>query len=189
MKSILNIPSESGVYIIENTSTGQAYIGSSSNMRKRCNAHRCLLENGKHTNIKLQRSYKKYGESKFSIRTLECTLPEEIIQAEQGWVDRLRPFFNIRPVVESSRGVKLSEETRIKMSLAQKGKPISKAKADVLHMLHQNRVGVPVAGKVKEALRLGPLSRIGKPVSEETRRKIGEARKGKKWNKETRTYE
>ena len=189
MKSILNLPHASGVYIIENTKTKQSYIGSSVNIKKRCNAHRCALMNDKHANTKLQRSYNKYGSGVFSFRVLEATHPDKIIDAERKWIGKLHPYFNLRIVVESNRGVKLSELTRKRMSDAHKKRELSEVQLVNLHRLHKNRIGKPVTGKVKEALKLGPKSLIGKEVSQETREKIRQSKLGRKFNKETRRFE
>lgn len=189
MKSILNLPSVSGVYMIENTITNQAYIGSSANIKKRCNSHRCLLNNGKHTNIKLQRSYIKYGADAFSFTVLAVVDTGSLLEKESDLVDSMRPFFNIRIVVQSNMGTRLSDITKKKMSDAHKGKPLSLAQMAALSNLHKKRIGKPVTGKVKESLRLGPISLIGKHLSQETKMKISLSRKGKKFNKLTRKYE
>ena len=189
MKSILNLPRVSGVYFIKNIQTGQLYIGSSQNIKKRCNAHRCALNNGKHSNQKLQRSYTKYGASAFDFKVLEQIDGDEVIDAERRWVKEMRPYFNIREVVESNKGVKLSKETRKRMSEAQKGKPMSEAKRINLEKLHKNRIGKPVTGRAKESLKLGPASLIGKPQSDSTRLKVSQSKIGRKFNKETRKFE
>jgi group I intron endonuclease len=188
MKSILNIPSKSGIYLIKNIITGQSYIGSSINMQKRCNAHRCLLNNNKHTNVKLQRAYIKYGESSFEFKVIEFIDVENLIEREQQIVNRENPYFNIRIVVENSRGIKLSEQTKKRMSDAKKGKPLSEARLAQLLILAKNRIGKPVTGKAKESLKLGPISNIGKHKSQITKDKIRESKLGKKFNKLTRKY-
>lgn len=189
MKSILNLPAISGVYLIKNTVTNQKCVGSSVNIKKRCNSHRCMLNNGNHANVKLQRSYKKYGADAFSFSVLEAVKEDNVIESERKWIGELMPEFNLREVVETNRGIKLSLITRKKMSLAHKGKLLSLARLSALDKLYKNRIGKPVTGKTKESLRLGPISLIGKPQSEATRTKISESKKGKKFNKYTRKYE
>jgi len=189
VKPVLNIPAKSGVYIIKNTKTNQSYIGSSINMQKRCNAHRCLLNNSKHTNIKLQRSYAKYGEGVFVFSVLEFSNPGKIIERERFFVDAENPFFNIRVVIQSNIGIKLSKKTRLRMSISKKGKPLSEAQLAHLHNLHKKRIGKKVAGKVKEALKLGPISLIGKHLNQITKDKIRHSKLGKKFNNLTRKYE
>jgi group I intron endonuclease len=189
MKSILNLPSKSGVYIIENIKTKQCYIGSSINIKKRCNAHRCLLNNEKHPNSKMQRSYKKYGSQHFCFRIIELTSHENIIDSERLWINKMNPEFNLREVVESNKGIKLSDETRKRMSISRKGKPLSDAQIQNINQLNQNRIGKQVTGKTKECLRLGPISLIGKSPSESTRLKISQSKIGRKLNPLTRKYE
>lgn len=185
----ISIPNKSGIYCIQNDLTGQKYIGSSVKIKKRITAHISLLRNRKHANIKLQRSFDKYGEKVFSFTVLELINEEFLIIREQYNVDAICPFFNIREIVQSSRGVKLSKETKSKMSIAKKGKPLNSRQKEVLSNNQKNRIGVPVKGKVKDSLKLGPLSMIGKKRSIDTIEKIRLSKLGKKFNKITRKYE
>jgi NUMOD1 domain-containing protein/NUMOD3 motif-containing protein len=41
---------------------------------------------------------------------------------EQKYIDKLKPEYNILTIAGSNRGHKLSEETKLKMSIAKKGK-------------------------------------------------------------------
>lgn len=189
MKKVLGIPQKSGIYCIENTETSQCYIGSSANMQKRCNAHRCLLNNGKHKNVKLQRSYIKYGFESFHFFVIEFTEVNDLIRLEQKIVSEKDPFFNLRIVVDGNRGIKLSSETKSKMSASHKRGGLSEAQLANLQNIQKNRIGKPVTGKVKESLKLGPLSLTGKPKSEKTKELIRLSKVGKKFNKETRKYE
>lgn len=179
----------SGIYEIMNTTTKQCYIGSSINVYKRISSHVSMLRNRKHPNIKLQRSFNKYGELNFTFLPIKQVEADNLILEEQKHVDKIRPYFNIRKVVDSSIGVKLSEETKRKMSQSKKGKPLSEAQKAAIDKLHKKRIGVPVTGKTKESLLLGPISMIGKPKSESTKEKIRLSKIGKKFNKETRKYE
>jgi len=45
-----------------------------------------------------------------------------------------------------------------------------------------------LAGRYNENLKLGPISRIGKPVSDETREKIRQSKIGRKFDPKTRTF-
>lgn len=164
----------SGIYKIENITTGKFYIGSAVNFRRRFYVHRSRLNRNVHDNPKLQAAWNFYGEKDFSFIVLEKCDINELIIKEQGWFDWLNPFdngYNILKIAGNSlgykhteeykalrswlyKGRKLSEETRLKQSLALKGKPKTKEHAE----------------KIK----------LGKSfISEETRAKIGKAHKGK----------
>lgn len=178
----------SGIYQIKNNITGDLYIGSSVNIKKRFNAHKCNLRNGIHRNTKLQRSFDKYGEGAFEFSIILICENEFLISNEARLVKEFNPSFNLRVVVENNRGIKLSDETKRKMSIARKGR-FSEAQRKNLLKIQKRRMGVPVTGKVKESLKLGPLSCIGKSVSALTKEKIRLSKIGKKFNTKTRKYE
>ncbi len=75
------------------------------------------LHRGKHHSAKLQNHYNKYGESDLIFKTVEdidCSC--SLIRAEQRWMDKLNPYFNIRKIAESNLGLKHTEETKAKIS-------------------------------------------------------------------------
>ena len=55
-----------GIYRIKNVINEKSYIGSSINIKSRIQRHKSELKNNKHSNLKLQRAYIKYGVSSFS---------------------------------------------------------------------------------------------------------------------------
>lgn len=61
----------SGIYCIKNIITNKVYVGSTKNFKKRWNTHLKDLRAGKHSSIKLQRSYNKHGEDKFVFEIIE----------------------------------------------------------------------------------------------------------------------
>lgn len=150
------------VYKITNMKNGKLYIGSSVNCRRRINDHISALKNQRHSNSYLQRSWNKYGENMFVFELVEKVLDsEELRETEQKWMDYYESFksefgYNINPNASSSLGRPCSEETKRKISEANKG-------------------------------RVGELSHMwGTERSPETKRKIGEKHKGKVLSKETR---
>lgn len=93
-----------GIYKIQSTTHPERfYIGSSVDITKRWKCHINLLKSDKH-NPKLQNHYNKYGESdiQFSI-LLECN-KDELLEREQFYIDTLKPWFNCCPVAGSSAG-------------------------------------------------------------------------------------
>jgi hypothetical protein len=68
-------------------------------------------------------------------------------------------------------GIKLSDETRLKMSIARKGKPRSK---EIREKISKAHLGKKHSEETKSKMKLAKRKPRG-PLSEETKRKIGEA--------------
>ena len=64
-----NLPA--AVYKIENTKTGQVYIGQSTGYKSRWNGHKSKLRRNKHKNPKLQEDYNKYGPDAFEFKIIK----------------------------------------------------------------------------------------------------------------------
>lgn len=120
-----------GVYKIVNIVNNKVYIGSSVNIKYRLNTHKRLLRQNKHFNYHLQSSYNKHGESSFLFVQLEITTKEQMIEREQYWIDFLKVTdpkigYNKRLIATTNLGIKLSEETRKKLSISHLGHKRSK---------------------------------------------------------------
>ena len=106
----------SGIYKIESKiHPDRTYIGSALNLRYRRNDHFLSLKKNKHKNSKLQAHYNKYGEQDLIFIALELCFPEFLTAREQYYIDKLKPYFNVRGKAESNLGIKFSEETKMKM--------------------------------------------------------------------------
>lgn len=104
-----------GVYEIVNTVTGDRYIGSSVNMRRRWSAHYCTLQRGRVSGSSiLRRAWEKYGAEAFDFRVLLVCEPELTVLYEQICIDLYKPRYNIRKEAHSNRGIKFSDETNRK---------------------------------------------------------------------------
>lgn len=81
----------SGIYIIKNIINCKIYVGSTKDFDKRKHKHFLDLKNGKHSSIKLQRAYNKYGVDNFVFEIIE-KLPyvKDIQKREQFWIDSLK---------------------------------------------------------------------------------------------------
>lgn len=116
-----------GVYQIFNTKTGKRYIGSSINVDKRLKQHRQKLKANKHSNQHLQNAWKKY-QMYLVFEPLEYCEPDECLKLEQKYIDYYqsanREFgYNI-DAQAASAGKHLSEETKQKISMANKGRKV-----------------------------------------------------------------
>jgi len=114
------------------------YIGQASNMRLRWSNHIRMLRRNKHDNNFLQNVYNKYGESALSFSIIDETPKEDLISAEQGYLDIIRMFYpndkilNLAPVAGSNLGFKHSAESRANMSVARLGNTNSAKTHDII---------------------------------------------------------
>ena len=99
-----------GVYKISNIKTGQIYIGSSIDIKRRWMEHRTPKASG---NDKLHGDMKTYGLDNFCFEVLEECEPEALLAREQHFIKMLQPYYNTvgRPVSEETRR-KISEGTK-----------------------------------------------------------------------------
>ena len=84
----------SAVYKITNTITGDFYIGSSKNVKHRWAAHKCPSTWNKCKNNPLYLDMKKYGLDKFSFQILEQVEIASLKEAEQRFIEILKPVYN-----------------------------------------------------------------------------------------------
>ena len=89
--SFKHIPKKAGVYQCF-TPSGAYYIGRAVDMRARITAHMSYMKRGKHDNIRMQRSYEKYGNKlKWSVLfiadTVETAIEWELRYIQMFWGD------------------------------------------------------------------------------------------------------
>lgn len=120
---------QTGIYAIINLNNGKKYIGSAARgFRHRWHTHKSDLKRDCHHSSYLQNSWNKYGESNFEFKIIEVVPKEEwtdnkyLLDIEQMYLDTFQPEYNILPTAGSNLGMKTSEETKRKLSLAMKGK-------------------------------------------------------------------
>ncbi len=181
---------KSGIYKIVNKVTGKCYVGSAVNFEKRFTRHSGYLNNGNHHSIKLQNSWNKYGSKNFQFIIIEFVpILNNLINREQYWISFFNAAsdgYNMSPSAGSRLGITTSEETKLKMSIASKGKP--KSSSHIKNM--KNRV-VSLETRKKlseknrkykhtpEAIEKIRLSSVGKKHSPESKIKLSLAHTGK----------
>lgn len=116
---------KSGIYIIKSkVHPDRYYIGSAKILYNRLRRHLFELKKGNHHSSKLQRHFNKYGQNDFFtciLEQFEFTTHKYLLEREQYYLDRLKPFFNECLIAGNRGDAEVTEETRIKLSLSKKG--------------------------------------------------------------------
>lgn len=86
----------SAVYKVTNNVTGDFYIGSSVDVKKRWKDHKVPSTRKNRPNMLLYRAMQEYGLDSFSFEILEEVEPESLRQEEQKFIDTLNPTYNDR---------------------------------------------------------------------------------------------
>ena len=84
----------SAVYKITNTVTDDFYIGSSKNVRQRWAVHKCQSKWNECPNNPMYLDMQEYGTDKFEFQVIEEVEPEELKEAEQKFIETLKPTYN-----------------------------------------------------------------------------------------------
>ena len=86
----------SGVYRITNAITGDFYIGSSKDVKRRWESHKWPSTWNRYSNNPLYKDMQKYGVENFEFEILAEVEPEELKEAEQQFIEKLQPTYNNR---------------------------------------------------------------------------------------------
>lgn len=84
----------SGVYKITNTITGDFYIGSSKNVKRRWASHKNSYTWKNNPNNPMYLDMKKYGLEKFAFEILEEVEIDKLKEVEQKLIEILKPIYN-----------------------------------------------------------------------------------------------
>ena len=83
-----------GVYKIINTITGDFYIGSSKNVKKRWTTHKCPSVWKRYPNNIMYLDMQKYGIDKFEFEIIAEVEIEQLKEKEQQFIETLKPTYN-----------------------------------------------------------------------------------------------
>lgn len=111
-----------GIYQIQSKAKPERiYIGSASDIPRRWSHHLSLLKRNKHSNLRLQNHYNKYGRNDLSFTILIGCDKCNLIENEQFFIDSYKPWFNLRIKADSNFGLKHSSEAKRKIGQAAEG--------------------------------------------------------------------
>jgi len=175
-----------GIYKITNLINKRIYIGSSVDIYHRYLSHKSHLKRQIHCNIKLQRSWNKYGENCFTFETILFCEKKDLLLYEQiaiDFYDCVKHGYNIAPFAASTLGRKHTATSKIKMSKSRKG--VTKGP---LSEQHKKSLSLALSGKVYSAERIEKIriANTGRKASEETKMKMSIIRKGRKLSPEAK---
>lgn len=149
------------VYKIENAINGKVYIGiTTRKYTRRFSEHKNNLNKNRHRNKHLQSSWNYYGSTAFNFKMLmQCYDKKELLKKEEYFIKLYNSNNSVNGYNKSSGGEYpvFSEESRKKISIANKGKILSKKHIAIIKKIH-----------------------TGKVLSEHTRKLISEKNKGKR---------
>ncbi len=109
---------KSGVYRITNLKNKKNYIGSAITKKSSCNRLYFRFRDhffNHHKELPLKRAIKKYGIQHFSWEILEFTEPVSTRESETGWIQKLKPEYNVLESASSSFGYRHTVESLQKM--------------------------------------------------------------------------
>src|SRR5262249_18330133 len=147
-------------------------------------------------------AWNKYGEDAFAFEVLEIVGAGRLIEREQHFIDSLGAAtrergLNARPLAESNRGRKISEEerakhrgkklsaeTRARISAANRGRPRTEKQRAATAKRNRERawtedVKAKHRAACAESIKKARAAALATPITEEQRAKISAARRGK----------
>jgi group I intron endonuclease len=188
------------IYLITDTVNGKKYIGQTvKGLSKRWKTHLQAVRRGSKNAI--HKAIRKYGAESFTIEVIAETLEPFLDDLEVFFIRLHNTFskwgYNLTEGGGGVRGTRSEEfrercrlnmtgkspsaETKAKLSLAHKGSkrsPEVRQKMKLLQVARAAKLTPEDRLQLSERTR-GNTNKLGKPHSEETRRKIGLANKGK----------
>lgn len=177
----ITVPNGVGViYSIFNIANNKRYIGSTTRLTNRKNAHFYHLRCGNHYNTHLQNAWDNYGEDSFTFLILEQVLDISTLQKREGYWQNVfnvldpEKGYNNREEIDSAV-YKYTEAARKNMSVAAKLRPpiTEKTRRKLSEAGKRKRITLEYRQKLSKANK-------GKIRTEEQRRANSEAKMGNK---------
>ena len=166
-------------YMLINPLTGEYYVGSTNNLRRRSNEHLSELAKGTHHCWKLQRAFN--NSPNFELHPVLTPTRQEAQALEQNIIDESwgdPKFLNVAKDTECFRlGCKDSEETRLKKSVSKKGIPQSAELVEKRAEANRGQFRSPETCERIGLAKKGNQFWLGKSHSQESRQLLSAAKK------------
>jgi group I intron endonuclease len=172
--------------MIKNIVNNKIYIGQSLDINKRFKRHLRELKNNIHTNDHLQRSWNKYGKNNFKFEIIEQVEENQLNSREVYWIEYYKSHnseYGYNKTLGGDSEIP-TEETKLKLSQASKGKPKSEQHKKNLWKNRNKQVSKETRKKLSEAAK--KRVQQGEYFSIEVRKRLSEINKGKKLSEETK---
>ncbi len=136
------------LYMARNKVNDKFYIGITS-QKLRDRKYRHISDTLKGSNFYFHRALRKYGDENF-IWTKICELPTyaEGLEMEKHLIKEMNPAYNTTKGGEGCLGIKKSEETKKKLSIAHTGKKVSEETKRKLSEINKGKPGYWLGKKV-----------------------------------------
>lgn len=182
------------VYQIKNKKNGKRYIGQhvGLDLQKYWNHNVYLAEHGYQGKRLLYRAIRKYGRDAFEVKVLVLTDTKEETDFCEisliGLFESTNPDkgYNITAGGGGSLGVKMSNETRAKMSKSRLGKPMPEKSRIVLAQMNKGNKYSLGKKMTKENFEKLMAVHVGAKRSPEARERMRQAHLGKKHSEEAK---
>ena len=130
---------KSGIYKITNLVDNKIYIGSTIHFNNRMSAHFSYLRKNEHHSSYLQRAYNKYGKNNFQFEVLLKCPKEDLLAIEQYLIDYYKPAYNMCKIAGRITGLKRSPESIAKSAAGIRGRKLSEEHKLKLHLAHKGK--------------------------------------------------
>lgn len=190
-------PKEAGIYKLTCIDTGKIYIGKSINISSRIKSHKDVEKQSKGA-YHLQHAIIKYGWNAFTVEILEIFENfdknkdnDTLLQRESYYIELLdstnqEKGYNRCKYSTDRTGIPLSDETKIKIGNANRGRIPSdetREKYRQAQLGNTNKLGKKLSSESLEKLKQAGK---GRKHSDETKQKMSQTRMGKKHSEESK---
>lgn len=177
---------KSGIYCIENIQTNKKYIGQSVSIEDRWSKHMSELNNGLHHNDYLQKAWNKYGKESFKFTVLEYCDINKLNDRERYYIEYYDSMNRDKGYNLKSGGqdhIVYSEETKKKLSNSIRKSYLD---SELIKVRSKDAIKQWSNPEIRKKM-IKNNGMYGKHHTEEARKKMSDAAKGRISRRRNRT--